>query len=543
MADSVDAHPTLNATTTAIEERAMIEVAGELTDVLSSSNQDTNDLPFKCKRCGFSVQYKSGLVRHLTNARPCPARLQDVDVEVLRTEIDDMKQDRVKMSCICKKCGKKFASRQSRYQHETFNRCKEVVEEFRPIVRPDVTQAVTALLDGLDTARTQPIVIEPTPIFEPRNAPTQCIDDDTAQEVDIAVTVADTRDETCAATVSDEDKPTEHCFVTDVKDMDDCIMIGDTRLRKTNEKPPRVAVFDVIAAILGESNNPRTTFQRLSKLYPEAVARCDTFKFPGQGQNFTPVTDARGFVMIVNILPGHRAAQFRSASADIVVRFLGGDMTLVEEIQRNATQAQFLHATSLGNIFAADVKSQIKYHPNRSTIYIKSGSLRKMNGPGVYFIIYGVKVVYDSDGLPVNVLVVGFGCSHNIAERFKAHEQMAGENTRLLNIIPTHNYFDLEKTMKTILKNSGRLVKGCVVGKPSQMGELFWVDSVEDYHNLLKDFEEEAMELDHTRDDRARADQEFEQTLKMMHANAETMNAEARLIEARVKAVDKGVRY
>ena len=56
-------------------------------------------------------------------------------------------------------------------------------------------------------------------------------------------------------------------------------------------------------------------------------------KFPGQGQNDTPVTDARGVVTIINSLGGSRAAKFRQKFADTLVRYLGGDETLIGEIQ------------------------------------------------------------------------------------------------------------------------------------------------------------------------------------------------------------------
>ena len=48
------------------------------------------------------------------------------------------------------------------------------------------------------------------------------------------------------------------------------------------------------------------------------------------------MTDARGAVMIMNVLPGHKAAHFRMNCADVVVRYLGGDHTLISEIKRNA---------------------------------------------------------------------------------------------------------------------------------------------------------------------------------------------------------------
>ena len=39
--------------------------------------------------------------------------------------------------------------------------------------------------------------------------------------------------------------------------------------------------------------------------------------------------------MLINLLPGARAAEWRTKSADLLVRYLGGDLALVEEIRRN----------------------------------------------------------------------------------------------------------------------------------------------------------------------------------------------------------------
>ena len=55
----------------------------------------------------------------------------------------------------------------------------------------------------------------------------------------------------------------------------------------------------------------------------------------GSGQQPTPVADARGIVTITMLLPGRAAASVRTAAVGVLVRFLGGDMSLVEEIARN----------------------------------------------------------------------------------------------------------------------------------------------------------------------------------------------------------------
>ena len=50
---------------------------------------------------------------------------------------------------------------------------------------------------------------------------------------------------------------------------------------------------------------------------------------PGKGQQNTPVVEAEGLVTIMNLLQGERAATFRAAEADVLVKCLGGDLSLI----------------------------------------------------------------------------------------------------------------------------------------------------------------------------------------------------------------------
>ena len=109
------------------------------------------------------------------------------------------------------------------------------------------------------------------------------------------------------------------------------------KIRKTPEVPPRVSVYDLIAAVKGCSDDTaRKDFARIRKDHPEVTKDFPNFKFGGQGQREIPITDARGVVVLVNLISGKVAAAFRLKAADIVVRALGGDETLVDEIRRNA---------------------------------------------------------------------------------------------------------------------------------------------------------------------------------------------------------------
>ena len=65
--------------------------------------------------------------------------------------------------------------------------------------------------------------------------------------------------------------------------------------------------------------------------FPDVTTRCGHLKINGKGKPI-PVADAKCLVEIVWLLPGKKAHTFRRQSSEKVCRLLGGDMTLVSEI-------------------------------------------------------------------------------------------------------------------------------------------------------------------------------------------------------------------
>ena len=68
--------------------------------------------------------------------------------------------------------------------------------------------------------------------------------------------------------------------------------------------------------------------------------------------------DVRGVIILMSVLRGDKAARFRLQGADIVVRALGGDETLVEEIRRNAGLQATLPATHPMRTFGETVEAE-----------------------------------------------------------------------------------------------------------------------------------------------------------------------------------------
>jgi len=102
-------------------------------------------------------------------------------------------------------------------------------------------------------------------------------------------------------------------------------------VRKTAENPPRASVVDAIVTICGGGRQQAAlTWQRISERHPEVCLGVAQFKFSGRGQRCTPVTDAEGIVALIEHL--NVATVARQSAADVLVRHLGGDPSLVREV-------------------------------------------------------------------------------------------------------------------------------------------------------------------------------------------------------------------
>lgn len=90
------------------------------------------------------------------------------------------------------------------------------------------------------------------------------------------------------------------------------------------------SVFDIIENIGGQKN-PQSVFQRLKG----KIANCDYSKFETDHKP-TPVISKEGVFLLINAIPGKQAQKIRLQCAQKLVRVMGGDETLIEEIEENA---------------------------------------------------------------------------------------------------------------------------------------------------------------------------------------------------------------
>jgi len=131
------------------------------------------------------------------------------------------------------------------------------------------------------------------------------------------------------------------------------------RIRKTSEDPPRVSVLDVISNITGlTTNNCSNVWDRLRASFPEVATGCSNFTFKGRGQKKTVVAGARQICEIVMVMKGENAARYRKKACDVLVRYLGGDPALVEELAANRLAQESLPSEHPMRIFGETVSFQ-----------------------------------------------------------------------------------------------------------------------------------------------------------------------------------------
>jgi hypothetical protein len=104
------------------------------------------------------------------------------------------------------------------------------------------------------------------------------------------------------------------------------------KIRITPDK--KVSVFDTIKVFCNAYESKKVWYDLIDK-YPELNNLIITFKFNGQGQKETPVMDSNGLIELIMLLPGKHAADMRKKFAETIIRYLGGDLSLIDEIKEN----------------------------------------------------------------------------------------------------------------------------------------------------------------------------------------------------------------
>ena len=198
-------------------------------------------------------------------------------------------------------------------------------------------------------------------------------------------------------------------------------------------------------------------YKRLVGTHAEVRAICYDYKFKGRGQQFTPVTNAKGAVLIINALPGKVAARLRVEWADIIVRYLGGDLTLVQEIAHNRTVQDNTPDDHPVRFFGQDVESRVL--PNSVT------GVQDMRQPQVYLGYAGPPEdwmdIKRSDGTPFvpreDQLIFKFGQNDFNTSRNITHAREYG-TWQVIDSVLTDNPPKVERITKDELRNKNDLL-------------------------------------------------------------------------------------
>jgi hypothetical protein len=337
-----------------------------------------------------------------------------------------------------------------------------------------------------------------------------------------------------------------------ITEVGDGYMLNGMKIRKTAGPPVRVSVYDVMCAITG--NDPRDAsrdFNRIRERIPDSMQFWMDFKFPGRRQRDTPVTDARGLVMIMNLLPGRQAAQFRMKSGDVLVRYLGGDQTLVSEIQRNAAAQGSLPADNIGRLFgdavAENAQSVVIAPPVPAVVIESATGFIDMRGPQNYFRLTDSSLWSNVHpcGRPDLVLspeelakfaVIKTGSNGECTGRQPTHE-LALKGSKLLDSVPTKCYAYVEQKARDIWKNMNQLYEGTHAGKTTRDTELLLIKEQMEYNErvsliqrLVAEAEGKGANVELTL--QAEKTKQSEYDAKKADAEAKKADAEARKTEA-----------
>ena len=115
------------------------------------------------------------------------------------------------------------------------------------------------------------------------------------------------------------------------------------QLRATPDNRP--ALIDITMIFTGLKNkNAAQVVRRLLKEHPEFESSILKFKFEGRGRQTIDVVPLPVALDFAFLLPGKVAAQMRRQAATLVVRYLGGDVTLVDEVYINRRAQESLAA-------------------------------------------------------------------------------------------------------------------------------------------------------------------------------------------------------
>jgi hypothetical protein len=253
-------------------------------------------------------------------------------------------------------------------------------------------------------------------------------------------------------------------------------LFKDKSVRVTNEKPCGVSVLDVIKVIC-DVQNPSDVFHTLCAQHAEF--REKIYEQLTRGRP-TPVTNVQGLVTLINLLPGANAAKFRAGAAKLLVRFMGGDISLIQELQV-INQAHASGAT-LGTISALAAESVSTLPPvlpsnNKYAFLSPSMSGKDMHDFAGKEVCYLLTFPLDT-----NKSYIKFGRTTNLHNRMTEHmREIPG--MQIWFVLETPHARKLEDMFKKKMKYGGYLID--VVVKDKKQTEIITNITTEEAEDVL----------------------------------------------------------
>ena len=118
---------------------------------------------------------------------------------------------------------------------------------------------------------------------------------------------------------------------------------GIGRIRITPDKQP--SLIDAISIITRKNKNDSSTVWRRIELEIQSrgmQTNCLHAIFPGHGRDTPVAKDLKTLIQVIFMLPGREASLVRQAAAEVFIRFMGGDLSLIQDVQRMNDVQSFL---------------------------------------------------------------------------------------------------------------------------------------------------------------------------------------------------------
>ena len=120
------------------------------------------------------------------------------------------------------------------------------------------------------------------------------------------------------------------------------VPLGDVgRIRMTPEKQP--SLIDTISVLTRKSKHESAkVWRRLEGQFPTLGPKCPHAAFPNHGRETPVAGDLKTLIQVIFLLPGREASLVRQAAAEVFIRFMGGDLSLIQDVRRMNEIQSFL---------------------------------------------------------------------------------------------------------------------------------------------------------------------------------------------------------